>query len=242
MQRKSAKSSSWEIYSGLCARAPLAVRVDGRGFKKILEDRRKPYDIDFAGSMVDSVKTFFQDSGLSPDLSFTFSDEISLIFLELPLSGRVEKIDSLIAGFFSAALSLNLGRLVSMDCRIIPLCRSEICEYLEERQNEAWRNHVFSYGFYMLRQEGQSPTEAMERLRGLNESQIHELVFQKGINLAKTPAWQRRGIMIYRKNGVVEADWQIPLFSSKDGKDLVAGIIGSKYLNDRKSEDVEECN
>jgi len=228
MQRKSAKSSSWEIYSSLFARAPLAVRADGRGFRKILEASKKPYDIDFARSMVDAVQSLFLNSGLSPALGFTFSDEISLIFLELPLAGRVEKIDSLIAGFVSAALSLDLGRLVSMDCRTIPLCRSEIWEYLDERQDEAWRNHVFSYGFYMLREDGLSATQAMEKLRGLGESEIHELVFQKGINLARTPAWERRGVMVYRQDGQVAADWQIPLFSSKEGKGLVERILDLK--------------
>ena len=51
-----------------------------------------------------------------------------------------------------------------------------------------------------------NPSLAMERLRGLSEPQIHELVFQKGINLAKTPAWERRGVMIYRKEGKLESD------------------------------------
>ena len=115
-----------------------------------------------------------------------------------------------------------------MDCRTIPLCRSEIWEYLDERQDEAWRNHVFSYGFYMLREDGLSATQAMEKLRGLGESEIHELVFQKGINLARTPAWERRGVMVYRQDGQVAADWQIPLFSSKEGKGLVARILDLK--------------
>ncbi|HUS76167.1 MAG TPA: tRNA(His) guanylyltransferase Thg1 family protein [Methanothrix sp.] len=226
MQRISAKSASWEIYSGLRARAPLVVRADGRGFKKVLEGSKKPYDIDFARSMTGSVESFFLDFGLSPTLAFTFSDEISLLFLEAPFAGRVEKIDSLIAGFLSAALSLDLGRPVSMDCRTIPLCGAEICEYLIERQDETWRNHVFSYGFYMMLEEGLNPTQAMEKLRGLREHDIHELVFQKGINLAKTPAWERRGVMVYRKDGLVAADWQIPLFSSEEGISLLAEIIG----------------
>ena len=203
------------------------VRADGRGFRKVLEGSQKPYDIDFARSMAGSVESFFLDSGLSPALAFTFSDEISLLFLEAPFAGRVEKIDSLIAGFLSAALSLDLGRPVSLDCRTIPLCEAEIGSYLAERQDETWRNHVFSYGFYMLREEGLNGTQAMEKLRGLREHDIHEVVFQKGINLAKTPAWERRGVMVYRKGGLVVADWQIPLFSSQEGITLLAEIIGS---------------
>jgi tRNA(His) guanylyltransferase len=227
MQRTSAKSTSWEIYSGLCVRAPLVARADGRGFKKVLEGSKKPYDIDFARSMVSAVECLFLDFGPLPDLAFTFSDEISLVFLEAPFAGRVEKIDSLVAGFLSAALSLGLGRPVSMDCRVIPLCQAEIVSYLAQRQDEAWRNHVFSYGFYMLQEEGLSGTQAMDKLRGLSEPEIHELVFQGGINLARTPAWERRGVMVYRKNGCMAADWEIPLFSSNEGNALLAEIIGS---------------
>jgi tRNA(His) 5'-end guanylyltransferase len=69
----------------------------------------------------------------------------------------------------------------------------------------------------------------MEKLRGLREHEIHELVFQKGINLAKTPIWERRGVIVYRKNGRVAVDWEIPLFSSKEGKAILTEIIG--YAN-----------
>lgn len=225
MQRLNPKSASWEIYSNLRARAPLVARADGRGFKKVLETSKKPYDIDFARVMAKASACFFRESGLMPALAFTFSDEVSLVFLEAPFAGRVEKIDSLIAGFLSSVISLDLARHVSMDCRTIPLCQDEIGVYLAERQDETWRNHIFSYGFYMLVEEGLSKTEAMERLRGMKEHEIHELVHQKGINLARTPAWERRGVMIRRKSGLMVQDWELPLFSSKEGKDLLAEII-----------------
>ena len=225
MQRLSQKSASWEIYSGLKARAPLAARADGRGFKNILAGYKKPYDSGFASAMASSASSLFEDSGINPVLAFTFSDEINLVFMAAPFGGRIEKIDSLLAGSLSAFLSLQLGKPVSMDCRTIPLCRAEIKEYLIERQNETWRNHVFSYGFYMLQDEGLDPAQAMERLRGMRESEIHELVFQRGINLAKTPYWERRGIMIYRDEGRILQDWELPLFSSKEGVELLSQII-----------------
>lgn len=232
MQRQSARAASreisgWEIYSNLRARAPLVVRADGRGFKKILEDRRKPYDLDFARSMADAAAQLFHDSGLAPALAFTFSDEVSMLFLDAPFGGRVEKIDSLAAGFLSAALSMDLGRPISMDCRIISLCGAEIAEYLAERQDEAWRNHVFSYGFYMLAGKGLPADEAMEQLRGMREHEIHELVFQRGVNLARTPAWERRGVLIYRKGESVVQDWELPLFKDEDGRRFLSEIVGN---------------
>lgn len=229
MQRLKGKTASWEIYSDLKARAPIVVRADGRGFRKILEGFKKPYDVDFARSIVAAAFGLFRDSGLSPVLAFTFSDEISMLFIEAPFSGRVEKIDSVIAGFLSSSLSLRLGRALSMDCRVIPLCESEVVEYLAERQDETWRNHVFSYGFYMLMEEGLTNTQAMEKLRGMREHEIHELVFQKGTNLAKTPAWERRGVMVYRKGGRIVEDWELPLLRSEDGKRLLERIINSGH-------------
>ena len=112
-----------------------------------------------------------------------------------------------------------------MDCRTIPLCRAEILESLAERQDETWRNHIFSYGFYILVEEGLSNSDAMEQLRGMKENEIHELVFQKGVNLARTPTWERRGVMVRRKGGTVVQDWDLPLFSSIEGKALLEEMI-----------------
>ncbi|MGD0951392.1 MAG: tRNA(His) guanylyltransferase Thg1 family protein [Methanotrichaceae archaeon] len=225
MQRNSGKTASWEIYSNLKARTPLVARADGRGFKKILESCKKPYDMDFARSMIDATVKLFEDSGLTPSLAFTFSDEISLIFLEAPFSGRVEKIDSVIAGLLSGALSMALGRVVSMDCRVVSVCRAEIVEYLVDRQDETWRNHVFSYGFYMLLKDGLTNTQAMDQLRNMREFEIHELVFRKGVNLAKTPAWERRGMLVYRTGGELVQNWDLPLFKSEEGQRLIDQLI-----------------
>lgn len=225
MQRNSGKTASWEIYSNLRARSPLVVRADGRGFKKILESRKKPYDMDFARSMAEATVRLFEDSGLAPSLAFTFSDEISLIFLDAPFAGRLEKIDSVTAGFLSGALSMALGRVVSMDCRVVSICKAEVIDYLIDRQEETWRNHVFSYGFYMLKDDGLTNTQAMEQLMGMREFEIHELVFRKGINLAETPAWERRGVLVYRKSGELVQNWDLPLFKSEEGQRLINQLI-----------------
>ncbi len=220
------KIDNLEIYAHLKVRSPLIVRADGRGFSKLLYDAEKPYDLGFASSMAKATRAFFEESGLRLDLAFTFSDEINLLFMKAPFNGRIEKLDSVIAGFLSGALSLSFGKIVSMDARTVSLCPGEIFEYLATRQDETWRNHVFSYGFYGLVEDGLDPNQAMKRMRGMKESDIHEMLFQRGINLAKNPAWQRRGILIYRDEiGIVE-DWEPPLFRSEDGRNLLWDIIG----------------
>jgi len=215
------------IFSELRVRSPFFVRADGRGFGRMLRDFSKPYDLVFARSIVSAAKTFMESSGLAPILAYTFSDEVNLLFLDEPFRGRLEKLDSVTASYISSSLSISLGRVVSMDARVIPVCREEILSYLQESQAEAWRNHVFSYGFYALVDEGKSHADAMESLRNMRESDIHEMLFQRGVNLARTPAWERRGVMIYRSSSGIIEDWDLPLFTTEDGRRLLEEILSA---------------
>ncbi len=236
-----------ELYSRLRLFPPFAVRIDGRGFGRALEllDIKKPYDERFAHAMADSVESFFRESGLNPLFAFTFSDEITLFFYEIPYNNRVEKIDSIIPSFISSALTirLNLKSPVSFDSRVILLGKEDIYRYLLWRQAETWRNHVSSYGYYTLLKTGLTGNEATSRLRNMKASSIHELVFQHGVNLAETPRWQRCGILIYRetyeKPGYdpvkktevktqrtkIVQEWNAPIFKTDEGRKLVERLI-----------------
>ena len=109
---------------------------------------------------------------------------------------------------------------------------------------EAWRNHINSYAFYALIRKGYSRSNAAKKLLKMKSDQLHELVFKElNINLAKTPAWQRRGIVLYWKCIVKESinplsgeivktirrvlteDWNPPLFSSPEGRNYIENAI-----------------
>lgn len=237
-----------EIYSNIGVFPPFAVRIDGRGFKRALGllELKKPYDERFAHAMADSIELFFKESGLTPLFAFTFSDEVTFFFSEIPYSGRIEKIDSVIPSFISSSLTihLNVKSPISFDSRVIILGRDDIYRYLLWRQAETWRNHVSSYGYYTLLKSGLTENEAASRLKNMKASEVHELVFRHGINLAETPAWQRCGILIYRetyeKTGYdpikktevvtqrkkIVQEWNTPIFKTREGQELVAKLIG----------------
>jgi tRNA(His) guanylyltransferase len=236
-----------EIFSHLRVFPPFAVRIDGRGFSRALRllGLKKPYDEGFAHAMADSIEIFFKESGLNPLFAFTFSDEISLFFDEMSYNNRVEKIDSIIPGFISSALTirLKLEKPVSFDSRVILLGKGDIYTYLLWRQAETWRNHVSSYGFYTLLESGLNENEAALRLKNMKAAEIHELVFKYGINLAETPAWQRCGIMVYRepyektgydpikrmevitKRTKIIQDWNPPIFKTEEGQELITKLV-----------------
>lgn len=236
-----------EIYSHLRVFPPFAVRIDGRGFRRALGllGLLKPYDERFAHAMADSIELFFKESGLNPLFAFTFSDEISFFFYEMPYNNRIEKIDSIIPAFVSSALTirLKLEKPVSFDSRIVILGKEDIYKYLLWRQAETWRNHMSSYGYYTLLKSGMSENEAAMSLKNMKASQVHELVFSHGINLAETPRWQRCGIMVYReshektgfnplkqkevktKRRRIKQDWNLPIFKTEEGRKLIKRLV-----------------
>lgn len=207
----------------------------------------KPYDIRFASAMADAVEIFFKNSGLSPVFAYIFSDEISLFFQELAFEGRVEKIDSVVPSFISSALTMLLepDEPLSFDSRVIPVHRQVVADYLIWRQAEAWRNCVNSHAYYTLLSEGMEEADAAAFLRNRGTNDIHELLFSRGINIAKVPAWQRRGMMVMKEEYEVEGfnphlnektlatrkkviqNWDIPQFRTPDGTVLIGKLAGT---------------
>ncbi len=238
----------------------ILLRLDGRGFYKLSEqiDLEKPYDELFVKAMVNSAVEIFSE--FSPAFIYTFSDEINILLANIPFSGRVEKLDSVFASFTSNSFFKNLikakimGRndendnvkesedlfrdifkiikTISFDCRVIPLSSEMVFEYFKERQDEAWRNCINGYAYWTLRKE-MGKEESMKILNGLKSDKIHDILFERGINIGEVPTWQRRGVALYKVDKkvkgynplsqkevesfrkVIFTDWNLPRFSAE---------------------------
>ncbi len=159
----------------------------------------------------------------------------------------MEKIDSVVASFLGSALTikLRLETPIAFDSRLVALQKEEISEYFHWRQLEAWRNFVASWGYYALRNEGVEKDVAAKYLKGKKEWEIHEMLFEKGINLAALPAWQRRGIVISKKEYEISGfnpisgkevksmrwkilqNWETPKFKSEEGIVFLEKLINT---------------
>lgn len=235
-----------EIFSSLkvpCT-SPIVVRLDGRNFSQLSRklEFNKPYDLEFVKVLADSTCQLFRE--FSPLFLYAFSDEVSLLMGEIPFAGRVEKLDSVLASFLSGAFTRRImeqdefrerikdANPISFDSRVIPLSREKVVEYFQWRQMESWRNCLNGYSYWTLR-EDHSKEESMAVLHKKKSSQLHDLLFEKGIKLTEMPAWQRRGVGIYKKNFETEGlnpltqekvtshrkkifiDWDLPLFDEE---------------------------
>jgi tRNA(His) guanylyltransferase len=232
-----------EIFSGL--RVPcgsyVVIRLDGRNFSQLSRklDLKKPYDLEFVQNLLQAACQLFQE--FNPSLIYAFSDEINLLLEDIPFAGRLEKINSVFASFLSGALTkeimnkdkfikgLQESKPISFDSRIIPLSEEGILEYFQERQKEAWRNCLNGYAYWTTRKD-HSKREAIDLLHKKKSKDLHDILFEKGINMAHLPIWQRRGVGIYKKKVQIEGqnpltgekvlsdrmkifiDWELPIF------------------------------
>ena len=226
----------YEVYSSLKVpkNSKVIVRLDGRAFHKLAKDLdlTKPYDENFYRVMAKVCEDLFKE--FSPSFVYTFSDEISLLFDNLPFDGRIEKINSVMAGFTSSSFVINYDadfkKPPAFDSRIIPINDEDILDYFKWRQDESWTNCVNSHGISYLKNK-YSNNEANDKINGMKLNEIHELLFQNGINLNDIETYKKRGIGIYRKNkkvvgfnkkenknqtsyrSYVFTEWELPIFN-----------------------------
>lgn len=253
--------SKHEIFSQLeiPPETPFFIRLDGWRFQAVSQSigAAKPFDENFAKCIVASGRAFFQSS-FNLALVYVASDELNTLFLNaVPFRRRVEKIDSVLAGVASSAFSLCAQKLfdknatVAFDSRIVLSSSQEkIIKYLTWRQMDAWRNYNNAYAYWLFRKKGYKPSEAAKMLRGVKTEDMHEALFSQGVNLAKTPVWQRRGILLYkepyrkkvRSHAVtrkrIKENWKLPLFSSAQGQTLIREILKWAESAKRRQESV----
>jgi tRNA(His) guanylyltransferase len=237
-----------ELFASITTVPPVIVRLDGRAFHRLAHmlGLAKPFDVRFSHAMAAVCRCLVADSGLSPEFAYTFSDEISLYLPKLPFSGRVEKIDSVAASFAASALTLALecAEPIAFDARVIPVTPEYAIEYMVNRQDEAWRNHINAYCQQALVAEGMKPRQAAVRLKGMPSKELHEMMHARGVNLAKTPAWQRRGVLVYKKSAEKEGfnpitkekvkvvrssvtvENNLPLFTTPEGQVFLKKLVG----------------
>ncbi|WP_044212483.1 tRNA(His) guanylyltransferase Thg1 family protein [Flammeovirga sp. OC4] len=180
----------------------MVARIDGRGFTRLTKEVHsfeRPFDVKFRDLMVETVK-HLMTCGFHVIYAYTESDEISLLFdiNENAFSRKSRKYTSILAGEASAKFSLLLGALGTFDCRLSILPRvQDVVDYFRWRHEDAHRNALNAHCYWMLRNQGQTPTLASKAIEKKSTKFKNELLFQNGINFNDLPSWQKRGIGFY---------------------------------------------
>jgi tRNA(His) 5'-end guanylyltransferase len=180
----------------------MVARLDGRSFTRLTKEVCKfaaPFDERFRDLMVATTEALMK-SDFRVVYGYTESDEISLLFSlsESQFNRKLRKYNSTLAGIASAEFSLRLGQPAVFDCRIAQLPGPElVVDYFRWRNEDAARNALNAYCYWILRKQGLTQQQSTQRLMGLSTAGKNELLFSCGTNFNEVPKWQKRGIGLY---------------------------------------------
>ena len=200
MRIEESKFRGWEIYSRETVKAPVIVRMDGRGFHRVADEcgMERPFDERFHKSMIETAKALMMEAGFNISIAHTASDEISLLFLSdshVPFNGRIEKILSILPSYASSFLQnclrkhFSYEKPVSFDARIVKVNdRREILEYFRWRCLNVFRNFLNVHANRII---------GREKAFGMKGHEIIRELYTRGFDIQRAPKWQRYGTLIY---------------------------------------------
>lgn len=182
---------------------PIMARLDGAAFHTFTKGLERPYSRKFARCMVDTATKLVEK--YHADLAYTQSDEISLFWLNndpfapMLFDGRHQKWMSRLAA--TASVAFNRACDVSMpekahldpefDCRVWQLPNlAEVYNCFVWREDDATRNSL---------QMAAQAHYSQSRLHKAASPQLHDLLYEKGVNWNNYPAFFKRGTYVARR-------------------------------------------
>lgn len=196
----------------LPAKLPVIVRVDGRAFHTYAHGAEQPFDRGMMDAMNNVALALVREMSNSV-FAYVQSDEISVLLVDYQnpetqawFGGVVSKMVSIAAATAAVRMTLESTKwhpkcLDSMmaygpqpcafDARAFVLPKEEVCNYFIWRQQDWARNSL-----QMLSRSLYSHKE----LEGKDQSAMHEMCFQKGVNWAALDCDLRRGRGIIKRD------------------------------------------
>ncbi len=205
-------------------RLPVILRCDGKAFHSYTKGCKRPFDEKLVEVMNDTAEYLCKNI-MNAKLAYVQSDEISILLTNYNdlnsqswYDNNIQKMVSVAAGMASAVFTslspkiFGVAKMAVFDCRAFVLPKEEVNNAFLWRQQDCTRNSV-----QMVARSLYSHKE----LHKMGNSQLQEMIFQKGINWNTLPTEQRRGRCIVKKQIVKEAtvrsqwtvDNEIPIFS-----------------------------
>lgn len=183
---------------------PTVCRLDGKCFKSFTRNLNRPYDMNFINLMIATTKYLVESVDMCV-IGYTQSDEITLILYsdnyksEIFFNGKHSKLVSILASRATAVFNKKMKYYLpdkykeyadidsspEFDNRafVVPSLE-EACNALLWREKDATRNSVS-----MLAQSCYSHKQLYKK----STSDMHEMLFQKGINWNDQPTAFKKG-------------------------------------------------
>lgn len=194
---------SREVFHDVRVSVPFIIRVDGNNFHQVAKDLKlkKPFDETFHELMVQTVKEYMRSVGFNVILAYTFSDEISYLYLtDAPFNGRMEKLLTIATSYTASILTNKLHeygyrKFIGFDGRIVKVNDvEEIINYLIWRSMHSYRNFLNSYAQAYIHGD----------LTHVKGSEIIKKLSMLGIDVNSVSCWERFGTIVIKERYVKE--------------------------------------
>lgn len=200
MKAYEAVSTSRKAFKG----QPLIARLDGKAFHTFTRGLARPYDKRLSDLMKATMMALVDR--FNANVGYVQSDEISLVWLtspdstvELPFSGRFQKMDSVLASFAAAYFNVHLREAIPEKADALPCfdCRSFVVPNVQEayhallwRQQDCTKNAISMAAQSMF---------SHKYLLGRSGPEMQELMWkEKGVNFNDYPPEFKRGVFARR--------------------------------------------
>lgn len=182
---------------------PIMCRIDGRSFSKFTQGLKRPFDERLSKLMIDTTKFLVEQTNAR--CGYTQSDEITLVWIaensdtEMFFGGKLLKMTSIVGSLASVYFNRELPSRIPEKSDQMPVFDNRVWEVpiLYEaincfiwREQDATRNSV-----QMAARSVYSHNECINK----NNSELQEMLFQKGINWNDYPTHFKRGTYIRKR-------------------------------------------
>ena len=181
---------------------PVYARIDGRGFSKLTKGMKRPFDPRMSDAMVETTKYLVKETHAA--CGYVQSDEISLVWhqenhtSDIFFSGKIHKMTSVLASMAAGKFNHVIRgwepfdqRIASFDARVIELPnKSEAANMFLWRVNDATKNAVSM---------ACRSVYSAKQMQGKNQSEMIDMMAEKGIIFSDYPSYFRYGTFLKRK-------------------------------------------
>lgn len=211
----------------------IIARMDGRGFTTKTRDEwhcEAPFDPAFHMAMNVTMRDLVVNSGFKMAYGYTQSDEISVLLdpIDATFNHKERKLFSVLAGEASASFTAAFGKRAAFDVHLSVLPMHDlVIDYFRWRQEDAYRNSLNAYAYWIQRSSGVGAKGATETLRGLSNGAKIEFLETRGVPWHTVPEWHKYGSAVYQNAaGGYELSDQLP--NGRDYHEFLTQLF--KYL------------
>jgi len=183
---------------------PLVARLDGKSFHTFCKGLKRPFDHRLSDLMVETMMALVDR--FNANVGYTQSDEITLVWLtapdstvDLPFSGRFQKLESLLAGFCSAFFMKRVPESLPEKADTVPYfdCRAFVVPTVQEAYHSVlWRQQDCTKNAISMAAQSMFSHKYLQCRTG---PEMQELMWkEKGVNFNDYPAFFKRGTFARR--------------------------------------------